>query len=60
LEDFIGSGAGQFTMEGKVCEGVEEVILNIPSGLDRGIGHFRLVEVVSEARAAAPPMPKSL
>ena len=28
-------------------------------GLDHGIGHFRLVEADSKARAAAPPMPKS-
>ena len=28
-------------------------------GLDHGIGHFMLFEVDSEARAPAPPMPKS-
>jgi hypothetical protein len=29
------------------------------TGLDQGIGHFMLFEVGSEARAPAPPMPKS-
>src|SRR5262250_2892753 len=28
-------------------------------GFDHGIGHFMLFEVDSEARAPAPPMPKS-
>ena len=31
----------------------------LPSGLDHGIGHFMLFEVDSEARAPAPPIPKS-
>ncbi len=30
-----------------------------PSGLDHGIGHFRVAAEDSEARAATPPMPKS-
>ena len=36
-----------------------EALVQVPEGLDRGIGHFRVVAEDSEARAPAPPMPKS-
>jgi hypothetical protein len=38
---------------------IEGLILYAHKGLDQGIGHFMLFEVGSEARAPAPPSPKS-
>ena len=38
---------------------VHELFVSGETGLDHGIGHIRLVEVDSEEREVAPPIPKS-
>jgi hypothetical protein len=35
------------------------LIFYLDAGFDRGIGHFMLFEVDSEARVPAPPIPRS-
>ena len=40
-------------------KGQVDRVVYLSPGLDHGIGHFRLFEVDSEARAPAPPRPKS-